>query len=124
MKRRDFIKAVPAAALVPAALSARSESANAAVPQPKVGAGDSDLVVKAADKASSAGGQVPDWAEHFLTSDMDGTGPDGAPNGQTATFTGASKANATADSASSKMKLTKEEQDILDGKEGEERPSS
>ena len=86
-KRRDFIKAIPAAALAPAALSAQSESAKAAAPQPKVGAGDSDHVVKAADKASSAGGKVPDWAEHYLTSDMDGTGPDGAPNGQTATFT-------------------------------------
>jgi predicted aconitase len=124
MKRRDFIKAVPAAALVPAALVAQSDTTNAAVPQAKLVSGETDQVVKVAEKtASTASGssQAPEWAEHYLTSDMDGTGPDGAPNGQTATFTGASKANATADSASSKMKLTDDEQAILDGKEGDEK---
>jgi predicted aconitase len=58
----------------------------------------------------------------MLTSDMQGLGPDGKPTGQTATFTGASKANATAEEAARhQMKLTAEEQAILDGKEGPEK---
>jgi predicted aconitase len=53
---------------------------------------------------------------------MVGLGPDGKPTGQRATFTGASKANAEAEQAMRhKMKLTKEEQAILDGSEGEEK---
>ncbi|GAG23173.1 unnamed protein product, partial [marine sediment metagenome] len=67
-------------------------------------------------------GKVPGFAEHLVTSDMDGLGPDGKPTGQKMTFTGASKAEATAQSAEGQqMKLTKEEQAILDGKEGEEK---
>jgi predicted aconitase len=58
----------------------------------------------------------------MVHSDMDGLGPDGKPTGQKATYTGASKANATAEKAMAhKMKLTKEEQAILDGKEGKEK---
>ena len=98
-------------------------SANAAPPKATTpGAGDTG-VAKAAEKAasgSSGSGKVPEFAEHILTTDMDGLGPDGKPNGQTATFSGASRANATADSASSKMELTDDEQAILDGKEGPE----
>ena len=66
-------------------------------------------------------GKVPDFAPYMLTSDMEGTGPDGKPIGQAATFSGASRAGVTADSASSKMELTEEEQAILDGKDGEEK---
>jgi len=78
---------------------------------------------KAAKQASTAGQKrgVPDFAKNILTSDMNGLGPDGKPTGQRATFTGASKANATAEEAAKhQMNLTKEEQAILDGKEGEE----
>ena len=57
----------------------------------------------------------------MLTTDMNGLGPDGKPTGQAATFTGASKAGATAASASSKMQLTADEQAVLDGKEGPEK---
>ena len=111
MKRRNFLKGVAAVPAAGALLSSNSLlSAKAA--SAKVG--------KAAGKASGAG-KVPDWAEHFVTSDMEGLGPDGKPTGQKATFSGVSKADATADSATSKMKLTKEEQAILDGKEGEEK---
>jgi predicted aconitase len=71
---------------------------------------------------ASGTGKVPDYAKHMLHSDMDGIGPDGKPTGQKATYTGASKANATAEKAMRhKMKLTKEEQAILDGKEGKEK---
>jgi hypothetical protein len=58
----------------------------------------------------------------LLHSDMNGLGPDGKPTGQKATYTGASKANTKAEEAMKhKMKLTKEEQAILDGKDGEEK---
>lgn len=67
-------------------------------------------------------GKVPDYAKHMLHSDMEGLGPDGKPTGQKATFTGASQANVVAEKAMQhKMKLTKEEQAILDGKDGDEK---
>jgi hypothetical protein len=70
---------------------------------------------------ASGAGTVPKWAGQRLDSDMQGLGPDGKPTGQKATFTGASKANATAEEAAkNQMTLTKEEQAILDGEEGEE----
>lgn len=53
---------------------------------------------------------------------MNGLGPDGKPVGHKATYTGASKANSKAEEAMAhKMKLTPQEQAILDGKEGEEK---
>ena len=65
--------------------------------------------------------KVPEFAGHMLDSDMQGLGSDGKPTGQKATFTGASMANATAESAAkNQMKLTKEEQAILDGSKGPE----
>ncbi len=114
MKRRTFLKMAPLTALAPAALSALlTEEATA-------------QSAKASGKASvssgaSGKGRVPEFAEHFLTSDMNGLGPDGKPTGQKMTFSGASKADATPESASGQMKLTAEEQAILDGKEGEEK---
>ena len=57
----------------------------------------------------------------MLTTDMQGLGPDGKATGQKATFTGASMADATAEEAAKhQMKLTKEEQAILDGSKGPE----
>jgi len=77
---------------------------------------------KAAEKTASVGGKLPDFADKMLTSDMVGLGPDGKPTGQKATYTGSSKANTKAEEAMKhKMKLTKEEQAILDGKDGEEK---
>ena len=121
MKRREFCKGV---ALVPASgalLSSFPRLADAATP-------DAATAGKAAATGSSQAGKVagsktlPGYAENFLTSDMDGLGPDGKPTGIKATFTGASQANATAEKAMAhKMKLTREEQAILDGKEGEEK---
>ena len=118
MKRREFCKGV---AMVPASgvlLSVPrlvdATTAGEAAPAGKANA-------TGASGGRSGTGEAPRWAEHFKTTDMLGTGPDGAPNGQTATFTGASKAGAMADSASSKMKLTAVEQAILDGKEGPEK---
>ena len=71
---------------------------------------------------TSGSREVPGYAKDFLTSDMNGLGPDGKPTNMRATFTGASKANATAEEAMRhEMKLTNEEQAILDGKEGKEK---
>ena len=115
MKRREFCKGI---ALVPAsgallsfphlgdAASAEKASIAGAVPAPETPGGGSGT------------GTVPDFAEHMRPTDMNGLGPDGRPNGKTATFTGASKATATAESAGTKMALTAEEQAILDCKDG------
>ena len=86
MSRRKFIKrstmAAAAAALLPGHLPV--QTAKAAAP---------------ASSGASGTGKVPEWAGHMLDSDMQGLGPDGKPTGQIATFTGASKANATAEEA-------------------------
>ena len=119
MKRREFCKGV---ALVPASgalLSPFPRLADAATADKATTAAKGAATVSSS--GSSAAAKVPDFAQHILTSDMDGIGPDGKPTGQTATFTGAAKAGATAESASSKMKLTADEQAILDGKEGPEK---
>jgi len=115
MNRRQFIKrstmACAAVALLPGHLPAQAEKSAA-----PASAG-------APGTAASGTGKLPDYAKDMLLhSDMQGLGPDGKPTGQKATFTGASKANAKAEEAMRhKMKLTKEEQAILDGKDGEEK---
>jgi predicted aconitase len=111
MKRRDFCKGV---ALLPASGALLTFPGCA-------DAGTSGSTSTQTSSAASGSGQTPDWAKHRLDSDMQGLGPDGKPTGQKATFTGASKANATAgEAAKNQMALTKEEQAILDGKEGPE----
>ena len=110
MNRRQFIKrsalACAAVTLLPGQLPAQAAEKSA----------------KPATSGTSGTGKVPDYAKDMLHSDMDGIGPDGKPTGQKATYSGASKANATAEAAMKhKMKLTKEEQAILDGKNGEEK---
>jgi predicted aconitase len=102
--------ACAAAALLPGRLHAQVEKAAAPASSGASGTG------------ASKPGELPDYAKHMLHSDMDGIGPDGKPTGQKATYTGASKANAKAEQAlRHKMKLTKEEQAILDGKNGKEK---
>ncbi|CAB1058237.1 hypothetical protein D1BOALGB6SA_2993 [Olavius sp. associated proteobacterium Delta 1] len=110
MNRRQFIKrstmACAAVALLPGHLPAQA----------------AEKAAKPASSGTPGTGKVPDYAKDMLHSDMDGIGPDGKPTGQKATYTGASKANATAEKAMRhKMKLTKDEQAILDGKDGEEK---
>jgi len=116
MKRREFCKGV---ALVPASgalLSPFPRLADAATADKAAPAGGSQAGKAAGSKS------LPGYAENFLTSDMDGLGPDGKPTGMIATFTGASKKNSTVEKAMRhKMKLTREEQAILDGKEGKEK---
>ncbi len=115
MKRRDFVKGVAAVPAAGALLSSSSLlSAEAETPQTAKATGP-------APSGESKINKVPGFAEHFLTTDMQGLGPDGKPTGQKMTFTGASKADATPETASKEMTLTQEEQDILDGKDGEEK---
>jgi hypothetical protein len=117
MERRDFCKslaAVPASGAL-ASVTGLTDSAIAGKPAQtgKVGGKPTS--------GASGSREVPEYAKDFLTSDMNGLGPDGKPTNMRATFTGASKANATAEEAMRhKMQLTKEEQAILDGKDGEE----
>jgi predicted aconitase len=102
---------VPAAGAI-IARSGPAESASPAEPAAK----------RAGTPSAGASGKVPDFAPDMLDSDMNGLGPDGKPTGQKMTFTGASKANAKAEEAMRhRMKLTREEQAILDGKEGPEK---
>ena len=114
MERRSFLKVLPAAAALPI-----------------IGQNAIDTTAQIANAQGASGGQpsggsqedkkTPDWSKDVLTSDMQGLGPDGKPTGQKATFTGASKANATAEEAAKhQMKLTAEEQAILDGSKGPE----
>ncbi len=114
MKRRDLLKSIPAAAVLPAVLAT-----GAGVP--KTAAAQTATTESAVTRAVKSL-KLPDYAGKILHSDMDGIGPDGKPTGQKATFTGTSKADAKADtSAQHQMTLTQEEQDILDGKDGEEK---
>ena len=113
MKRRDLIKVVTLAPTTAAVLSTRGLAAEPASAREAAG--------KASTGASGTR-KVPDFAEDMLDSDMSGLGPDGKPTGQKMTFTGASKAGTRAEKAARhKMKLTRDELAILDGKEGEEK---
>ncbi|MGB6382607.1 MAG: hypothetical protein WBG51_15665, partial [Syntrophobacteria bacterium] len=114
MERRNFFKLLSmawgAVILLPGRLLAQTEKAAAPASSGAPGTG-ADGTVK-----------LPEYAKEMRDSDMLGLGPDGKPTGQKATFTGASKANAKAEEAMwHKMKLTKEEQAVLDGKDGEEK---
>ncbi len=114
MKRRDFVKAIPATAVLPAVLTTGAG-------MPKTAAAQTATTESAVTRAAKSL-NLPDYAGKILHSDMDGLGPDGKPTGQKATFTGASKADAKAEKAAQhQMTLTQEEQDILDGKDGEEK---
>ena len=92
MKRRSFIKKASLTALAPGALAG-----GAAVTASEAKA--QAAAAPAADAVTSTGGKVPAFAKDMLTSDMQGLGPDGKATGQKDTFTGASKADATVESA-------------------------
>ncbi len=120
MKRRSFVKLLSALPLLPTALLAKDGSAqelNAPITLAQRG--------KAATPASSGASgtrEIPGYAKNFLTSDMNGLGPDGKPTGMTATFTGASMADSNVQKAMQhQMTLTQEERAILNGKDGEEK---
>jgi len=120
MKRRTFVKALPLTALPIVAGCQDSTQQGAAENRPSEGATVTPVAAKPT-ATSSDKKSVPGFAKDMLTTDMQGLGPDGKPTGQKATFTGASKANATAEKAAKhRMKLTAEEQAILDGREGPE----
>ena len=87
MKRREFVQAIPLTALLPTGLAALAGSAQAATT--KTGATEAEAASQVAKPTSSPShyGIVPDYAKNFLTSDMQGVGPDGKPTGQKATYT-------------------------------------
>jgi hypothetical protein len=119
MKRREFMQTVPLATLVPAGLATQAGLAQAAEEAAGAASASGDAAAKTAAPAGST--EAPAWAPDFKTTDMLGTGPDGAPNGQKATFTGSPASGVTADSPPVKMQLTADEQAILDGKQGPEK---
>ncbi|QQO56772.1 MAG: DUF521 domain-containing protein [Thiohalocapsa sp. PB-PSB1] len=107
-------------AMLPAGLAVASGTAHAeqaAASQTAAGM----AAPRTAPATGGGGAEAPDFAKDILTSDMNGLGPDGKPTGAKATFTGASAAGVTADSAPTKMMLSADEQAILDGKEGPEK---
>ena len=112
MNRRQFIKrstmAAAAVALLPGNLPVQAAKAAAPASSGAIGTG-----------ASKTSGKVPAWVKSMRESDMDGLGPDGKPDpNYRATGTGSSVGTKDPQKPH-KMKLTKEEQGILDGKEGE-----
>jgi len=118
MKRRDFVKSATMVPLLPASgiLLSIPRLADAATSSKTTSSGASQTGKVLPPQ------ELPGYAENFLTSDMLGLGSDGKPTGLLATFTGASKANAKAEKAMKhKMKLTKDEEAILNGSEGEEK---
>jgi predicted aconitase len=100
----------PLAALAPAALTALGAD-DAAAESAKAG--------KKASSGTSGTGKAPVWAKNLRDSDMCGMGPDGKPDpNYRANGTG----HVLGDVDKTKphqMTLTQEEQDILDGKQGE-----
>jgi predicted aconitase len=117
MKRRDFVK-LSAAAAGAGLLPACGQGGGGGAAAPGGGA--------APAQAASAGAgfmerlaEMPEWARRIFDSDQDGIGPDGKPDpNYRATRSGRSRPNAKADDAI-EMTLTQEEQDILDGKDGD-----
>ncbi len=111
MERRSFIKtasiAGAALGLLPERVLAQAKK-SAAQASPRASGG------------ASKAGAVPGWAKSLTDTDMDGLGPDGKPEpNYNATRTGYARKGVKHDPAKPhRMKLTKEEQDILDGKKG------
>lgn len=126
MKRREFLKTaatVPVAgAIAPSVLTREEASATSAASEIKVAQANTGGAQTAAPTAGATPAIPADeMGKALVTTDMNGTGPDGAHNGQTATFSGESKADAAADTATAKMELTDDEQAILDGRDGPEK---
>ncbi|MGK7896391.1 MAG: aconitase X [Xenococcus sp. (in: cyanobacteria)] len=124
MKRRAFVGravvACGATAILPSCAKEQTEKVQeeAAIIQ-ESGQGTESKLVQAPESQPK---EVPEFASGMLDSDMSGLGPGGKPTGQTATFTGASRVNAEVEQAMGhQMKLTTEEQAILDGRDGEEK---
>jgi predicted aconitase len=124
MKRREFCKT---AALVPAsgAILPLSQLAEATEPAETASAQQASSASTGArtlfTQRPTANG-VPDFAQYWRESDFDGIGPDGKQiPGFRSTRTGAAATKTSHDPSepSQGMELTQEEQDILDGKQGE-----
>ena len=111
MNRRDFVKAMPAAALAPAALTAETGNAQAGNPQSVKATGPAPL-------GESKMNKLPDYAGKLGISDMTAFDLDGKAKPG---FSHTSSKTPQADpKAPYQMPLTQEEQDIMDGKKGPE----
>jgi predicted aconitase len=121
MKRREFLKTIPAVAMLPALVNVPGKIAEAAGAQSSSG-------------SSAAGGKSPGQAKSFRVADKTyddpgaydgihcdqfGIGPDGKPIADNLTGTGSDAGQKEHDPEKPhKMKLTKQEQDILKGSKG------
>ena len=113
MKRRDFVKAIPLSALLPVGLSALSGC------EADSGSAKAVKVAGQASSGSSGTGEVPDWVKSMRDSDMVGLGPDGKPDpNYRANGSGHARENVDPNEPH-EMTLTRQEQDIMDGKEGD-----
>ena len=108
MKRRTILKTLPAITLLPAALKLNIVEADEHKAAPKA----------AAAKSGSKKTEMPDYAGKIGYSDMSNTDADGIT--QPGFSHRSSKPNKTDPKAPYQMPLTREEQDILDGKKGPE----
>jgi predicted aconitase len=116
MDRRTFVKLVPltvgAVAVLPS--EAQAKQSNARTPKARA-----RRAAEQPTSRASGGDGYPAWVKSMRESDMDGMGPDGRPvPGYRATGTGHSPTNVDP-AKPHQMELTREEQDIMDGKEGD-----
>ncbi len=127
MDRREFVRTVPLTVLTGAAASAIHGSSAQAAAQGGGEAGSAAGTAGAPDQVGihhlltkEAG--TPAYVANWRETDMDGLGPDGKyVRGFRSAGTGSAPKNTAHDpsAAPHQMELTKEEQDILDGKQGE-----
>jgi len=106
------MKMAPLAALAPAALSGLFAKVVYAKSTDETATGQSN-------SGASGTGKAPDWAKSLRDSDMDGLGPDGKPDpNYRATGTGHARTDVDPNKPH-QMALTREEQDIMEGKKGD-----
>jgi predicted aconitase len=111
MKRREFVKTV-------GAVSASGLLAGCD-PKADIKSPDTGSQAASAKAAGTEAKVTPDWASHLKDSDMVGLGPDGKPDpNYNANGTGHSRTDVDP-LKPHEMTLTQEEQDILDGKQGD-----
>ena len=124
MKRRTILKTLPAITLLPAALGVTAQAAAAQTSDaPAAGGAQAEGSQDGVRQLLSKKPGTPDYvnALPLKQSDMDGIGPDGKPiPGYKAVGTGSPPKIESHDPAKPhQMKLTQEEQDIMDGKKGD-----
>jgi predicted aconitase len=113
MKRRKFVQALPLTALIPVGLTSLAGC------ETDTGTAEAIKATKQSSSGVSGTGVVPEWVPSMKDSDMVGLGPDGKPDpNYNANGTGYSRTEVDP-AKPHQMTLTPEEQDILDGKQGD-----